>query len=225
MLFPVLYPDICFSQELSNDHYLYEPLFGNGELKDVPMVAYVNSTGVDPQFSDRNLHDNAMSQLRSASFGIENLGAELTILDRATSENNLTNIKKEAIQNICTVKESWHPLDLGIRAEVFVLCDTFWAAEKILDRDLMLKFQEHFKTDSITASVPRRKALYVTKGDLNHEEFIRFQTLTSKCFENKLLDKNNMIAYSVFKICDGIVVSKAPFPPEPKSFLQKLFGK
>jgi hypothetical protein len=58
----------------------------------------------------------------------------------------------------------------------------------------MWKFQEHFKTASITVSVPRHKALYVAKGDLNHEEFMRFQTPTSKCFENKSPDQNNMIA-------------------------------
>jgi hypothetical protein len=71
--------------------------------------------------------------------------------------------------------------------------------------------------------IPQRKALYITIGDLNYEKLIRFQTFASKCFENKSLDQNNMTAYSVLKVWDGIVVSKAPFPPEPKKLLAETF--
>lgn len=139
--------------------------------------------------------------------------------------------KDAAIKNI--VKEQVTVNDVGMGDfTMTVVSGSYYAAEKILDKEFMKKIQQERNYPMLAVGLPRKGTLFIANGVLPPETIGKFiQVIGFKYGENEPAKPLSKTAFIVQQgELSGIISpqydnGKKPAAEEKKSFWGKLFGK
>ncbi|CAN5117441.1 hypothetical protein BH11MYX1_BH11MYX1_06070 [soil metagenome] len=201
-----LMPSLRARAEVSLDEILWRPVVDDEAPKDLPIIV----CGIDGE------HTFAMLRREALPKPAEQALAEA-----------YANLAEEAVQ--CDVL----PFE---DATIIIVSGSFYAAEKLLDRDFMRSLHDDLGADLLAAAAPARGCLLVGKITDEPEAIARFTQLARTRHDQSW---GRSISPALMLVSDGRVAgyvrgpgdhdpSAGPAtsaPPKPPSFLRRLFGR
>jgi uncharacterized protein YtpQ (UPF0354 family) len=152
------------------------------------------------------------------AFGYDHPHTFVFVPDRELQESGRSapELEAEALANLRDREASWQTVEIGLksglRLQVAMCSDDFFAAERILEPESILEAQRRLGASALLSGVPRRGLLALIDADAGTDAIAWFVVMVA---DEYFGGQSAPISPMIFRMSGGRIVGALPSPPRP----------